>query len=88
MKSVKIELVVAVLSINTCLMRTNLASKAAETTEIMEALCEKYGWMSYAEVENAFCDDGVNPDFIDLSTDFTQQMQDIIKNCIYNRKCF
>lgn len=68
MKSVKIEFVVAVLSINNCPMRANLAPKVTETNDLMEALCEKYEWMSYAEVENAFSDDGVNPDshwFID-----------------------
>lgn len=68
MKSVKSELLVVLLSINNCPMRANLAPKVTDTNDLMEALCEKYEWMSYAEVENAFSDDGVNPDshwFID-----------------------
>jgi lysophospholipase L1-like esterase len=60
-KSVNADFKAVVISVNHCPARTNIASKISETNNLMEALCNQYDWMSYAEIEYAYCDDGVNP---------------------------
>ena len=49
------------ISVNHCPARTNIASKITEANNLMEALCNQYDWMTYAEIEYAYCDDGINP---------------------------
>jgi lysophospholipase L1-like esterase len=61
MKQINPEFTVVLLSINHCPARTHIASKISETNNLMEALCDQYDWMSYAEVEYAFCDGGTIP---------------------------
>ena len=61
MKSINPEFTVVLLSINHCPARTHIASQISQTNNLMEDLCSEYDWMSYAEIEYAFCDDGVHP---------------------------
>ena len=52
---------VVLLSVNHCNARSNIRPQISETNRLMRELCAQYDWISYAEVEYAFCDDGVNP---------------------------
>ena len=61
MKEINPEFTVVLLSVNHCPARLNIVSKISQTNDLMEALCSQYDWMSYAEIEYAYCDDGVNP---------------------------
>lgn len=60
-KSVNADFKAVVISVNHCPARTNIASKISEANNLMEALCNQYDWMTYAEIEYAYCDDGINP---------------------------
>ena len=64
MKQINPEFTVVLLSINHCPARTHIASKISETNNLMEALCAEYDWMSYAEIEYAFCDGGTIPNSV------------------------
>ena len=52
---------VVLLSVNHCPARSNIRPQISETNRLMQNLAAQYDWIRYAEVEYAFCDDGVNP---------------------------
>lgn len=53
---------IVLLSVNHCPARNTIRSEISATNELMKQLCAKKANISYAELEYAFCDDGVNPD--------------------------
>lgn len=59
---------VVLLSVNHCPARSTIRPQISETNRLMQNLAAQYDWISYAEVEYAFCDNGTTPDnywFID-----------------------
>jgi len=61
MKDAEPALTVVLLSVNHCPARSTITSQISQTNDLMEALCAQYDWMSYAEIEYAFCDGGTTP---------------------------
>ena len=62
MKEVNPELTVVLLSVNHCPARANIRQSISDTNVLMGEFVAQYDWISYAEMEYEFCDDGVNPD--------------------------
>lgn len=52
---------VILLSVNHCPARSTIRSQISETNRLMRNLSAQYDWISYAEMEYEFCDDGLNP---------------------------
>ena len=89
MKEAKPELEVVLLSVNHCPARANIKASISETNELMRDLVAQYTWMSYAEVEYAFCDNGVDSDaywFTDglhpTANGYVQKIVPAIKNAL------
>lgn len=89
MKEAKPELTVVLLSVNHCPARSTIREAISATNVLMQNLVSQYEWMSYAEVEYAFCDDGVNPDaywFTDglhpTANGYVQKIVPAIKNAL------
>ncbi len=62
MKEYNPDLKVILLSCNHCPARTNIKSTVSELNELMKTYCAQHEWISYAEMEYAFCDNGITPD--------------------------
>lgn len=89
MKAAKPELTVVLLSVNHCPARSTIRTQISKTNELMRTLVAQYDWMKYAEVEFAFCDDGVNPNdywFTDglhpTANGYVQKIVPAIKNAL------
>ncbi len=89
MKEAKPELEVVLLSVNHCPARTNIKANISATNELMRDLVAQYSWLSYAEVEYAFCDNGVDADaywFTDglhpTANGYVQKIVPAIKNAL------
>lgn len=62
LKELNPDLQAVLLSVNHCPARDTIRENISATNVLMQQLCSQYDWIAYAEVEYAFCDDGVNPD--------------------------
>ena len=89
MKQAKPELEVVLLSVNHCPARNNIRASVSQTNELMRELVAQYSWISYAEVEYAFCDNGSTPDsywFTDglhpTANGYVQKIVPAIKNAL------
>ena len=61
MKEINPALTVVLLSVNHCPARSTITTAISQTNVLMQELCASYDWISYAEMEYAFCDDGSTP---------------------------
>lgn len=89
MKEYNPDLKVILLSCNHCPARTNIKSTISELNELMKTYCAQYNWISYAEMEYAFADNGITPDaywFTDglhpSANGYTQKVIPAIKNAL------
>ena len=62
MKNANPNLTVVLLSVNHCPARDTLRSVITETNVLMRNFVSQHNWISYGELEYAFCDNGVTPD--------------------------
>ena len=62
MKEANPNLKVVLLSVNHCPARSTIRANISATNELMKTYCAQHEWISYAEMEYAFCDNGSTPD--------------------------
>lgn len=89
MKEVNPNLNVVLLSVNHCPARNTIRASISQTNELMKTYCAQYDWISYAEMEYAFCDNGSTPDnywFTDglhpTAAGYVQKIVPAIKNAL------
>ena len=61
MKNINPDLKVVLLSVNHCPARNTIRESISQTNILMKNYCAQNDWVYYAEMEYAFCDNGVTP---------------------------
>lgn len=62
MKEANPDLEVVLVGINHCPSRSTIRDKVSSANALMRELAKEHDWISFADVEYAFCSDGANPD--------------------------